>query len=206
MVSHCMPITGHRNEAYELSKSAEYDKTASSFKDGEDMRLCEDRHAACDSAVRGADREHLPPNRLNVDILVVCRQAYVEANPILWSTNTWAIHDISSWCQCRGRRNALQRRLIKKGHLGMNVVTDYVHKTAISLFKIWDELHIDITVNYRDLKQSQFYENSCVLAYPTNLLVRQYFRAKKITVICSGRVEETWTPREKVVENKHTTT
>lgn len=62
MVSHCMPITGHRNEAYELSKSAEYDKTASSFKDGEDMRLCENRHAACDSALRGADREHLPPN------------------------------------------------------------------------------------------------------------------------------------------------
>jgi hypothetical protein len=147
-------------EAYELSKSAEYDKASSSMNSGEDMRVCQNRHADCYKALRGKDRENLPPNRLDINILLVCRQAYVEANPILWSTNTWSFDRLGAWRQWRSHRNSLQRRLIKKVHLALNVILEEnIRKTDIQLFKVWEELHIDITANA--VKEQRFDQSEC---------------------------------------------
>jgi hypothetical protein len=132
-------------EAYELSKSAEYNKKATSFKAGEDMRYCRNRHATCYTELTEAlQKKTLPPNSLDVRALRVCRQAYVDANPILWGTNTWSFSSSSVWRDWRQARNALQRRLIKKVHLSQNIVLRPVTKASISEFKVWEELHLDI--------------------------------------------------------------
>ena len=85
----CQSHTTER-EAYNLSKSEEYDRAAASFRAGEDLRFSRNRHAACYQELKEAeaDSKHLPRHRVNVDVLTACRQAYVEASPILWSTNT----------------------------------------------------------------------------------------------------------------------
>jgi hypothetical protein len=151
------PVT--EKEAYELSNSAEYDKNARLLQNGADLRFCQNRHAACYSPLRAADREHLPPDRLSISLLLVCRQAYIAANPILWSTNTWGFHDIEPWRQWRQAiflaMNYIQQQLIQKVYLGANVVTECVDNYDISQFKIWDELYIDITVNSKDHTSSK---------------------------------------------------
>ncbi|CZR64417.1 uncharacterized protein PAC_14315 [Phialocephala subalpina] len=87
----CESTTTER-ETYELSKSEGYDKSAIEMKEGEDIRFCSNRHAACYKALGDADRHNHPPNKLDIDILGVCPQAYDEASAILYD-----IARFSSW-------------------------------------------------------------------------------------------------------------
>ncbi|KAF8859281.1 hypothetical protein BDZ45DRAFT_364360 [Acephala macrosclerotiorum] len=149
----CQSTTTER-EAYELSRSEEYDKSASEMNEGEDMRFCRNRHVACFKALKDADRHNRPPNKLHIELLSVCRQAYIEANPILWSTTIWSPWGYCNWRRWCDIRTPLQRQLIKKVHLDTNVVHDYVHKTNISLFANWKELYVDVTVNRSTYKHT----------------------------------------------------
>jgi hypothetical protein len=82
-------------KAYELSQSADYEQAAGSFKKGEDVRCCKNCHAACYVAFNS--EMGMPSTTLDLRLLRVCRQVYMEANPVLWGTNTWALHDRGSW-------------------------------------------------------------------------------------------------------------
>jgi hypothetical protein len=113
------------------------------------MRLCGNRHRACELELANRPLEiTLPPNRLNVGVLAVCRQVYVEVNPILWSTNTWSFEYDGTWrCWMRGR-NALQKRLIKKIHFSKDPYFGLINKATILALKL-EELNIDIISTWR---------------------------------------------------------
>ena len=117
-------------DGYELFKSEEYDAQNSSQAD---IRLSQERHAVCyscyddcldatpyrfaDEYVGGPkDLEKLARNRIDISLLKVCRQIYVETNPILWGTTTWSFTHALAFSQFMNRRNANQRRLMKKLH------------------------------------------------------------------------------------------
>lgn len=134
------------------------------MKEGEDMRLCENRHSACYKALKDADRHNRPPNKLHMELLSVCRQAYIEANPILWSTTTWSPWGIGNWRTWCDLRTPLQRQLIKKVHLDTDVVRDYVHKTSITPFANWKELYVSVTVTKSAYTNSEYF-------YPFQLLL-----------------------------------
>lgn len=139
------PIT--EPEAYELSKAADYDMTAENMKLGEDMRFCFNRHCACYKALHTADSRNHPPNRLPIEIMLACRQAYVEIQPILWATTIWSFHDALSWREWLNNRNTQQKRCLKKIHLAGNVVADVPHLSVLVRFKPLDELYVDITTD-----------------------------------------------------------
>lgn len=108
------------------------------------MRLCGNRHRACELELVGHSTEqNLPPNRLNVGVLAVCQQVYVEVNPILWSTNTWSLERQRTWRYWMSGRNALQKRLIKKIHFSHEVAFGLNNKATILALKL-EELNIDI--------------------------------------------------------------
>jgi hypothetical protein len=138
-------------EAYQLSRSKDYEEAARSMKKGEDLRCCKNRHAACYRAFNS--KLDQPSITLDLRLLRVCRQVYVEASPVLWGTNTWAFHDGSSW---KGWRligdenpfglNATQRGMIKAVHLAPNLLRDPLTKKDLSLFKALEKVYIDVTL------------------------------------------------------------
>ena len=108
------------------------------------MRLCGNRHRACELELVGHSTEqNLPPNRPNVGVLTVCRQVYVEVNPILWSTNTWSLECQHTWHYWMSGRNALQKRLIKKIHFSAAAAYGLINKATILALKL-AELNMDI--------------------------------------------------------------
>jgi hypothetical protein len=78
-----------------------------------------------------------------VGVLAVCRQVYVELNPILWTTNTWSFRDKGTWRYWVSGRNALQKRLIKKIHFSEDAAFGRINKSTIRALKL-KELNIDI--------------------------------------------------------------
>jgi hypothetical protein len=157
------------------------------LKEGEDVRYCWNRHHACRTELSSHDKkDDLPPNRLKVDVLTVCRQVYVETNPILWSTNTWSFHYKDAWRCWLRKMNANQKRLVKKVHLSRGVVFDFMTKSTISALKDLEELNVDIfTWNGPDFRNSEFehYFPKPHTATVLITLVKQFFRAERITVI-----------------------
>ena len=121
-------------DGYELFKSEEYDAQNSSQAD---IRLSQERHAVCyscyddcldatpyrfaDEYVGGPkDLEKLARNRIDISLLKVCHQIYVETNPILWGTTTWSFTHALAFSQFMNGRNANQRRFMKKLHLDLD--------------------------------------------------------------------------------------
>ncbi|KAN0102837.1 hypothetical protein V8E51_011150 [Hyaloscypha variabilis] len=132
-------------KAYELSKTLKNVQTTSMKPEEAKILLCGDRHAACyaDIAVKSCDNT-FTLRGLDVSALTVCRQVYVDANPILWATNTWSFHMSSAWRLWLENRNAIQRRLLRKVHLCHSAILKFVPKATISAFKGLEELNIDI--------------------------------------------------------------
>lgn len=139
------------DEAYQLSRSKDYEEAVRSMKKGGDLRCCKNRHAACYRAFNS--RLDQPSITLDLRLLRACRQVYVEASPVLWGTNTWAFHDRSSW---KGWRligdenpfglNATQRGMIKSVHLAPNLVRYRLAKKDLSLFQALEKVYIDVTL------------------------------------------------------------
>jgi len=143
------PIT--EKEAYDLSRNVAYEQATGSFRKGEDMRICQNRHAPCYNALEAAYRENMPLNRVDINILLVCRQAYLEANPILWNTNVWSFHCQKHWIEWYSKRHATHRKELKKVHFGMELMSGYSPYRFESVAKYqgpWKELYINIDLNY----------------------------------------------------------
>ncbi|KAG4441747.1 hypothetical protein IFR05_002738 [Cadophora sp. M221] len=165
------PIT--EKQAYDLSRNEPYETLVtgpmSRMVTKCDLRHCHNRHAVCYDALR-----HGPTKRLHIDLLSVCRQTYMEAIRLFWGTNTWSIDDFQSFRIFFARRNTLQRSLMKKVHLGSDIVIAFPPRSLVLKFGMLEELHIDVTINCRE-----------------ELWCRPYFRSKRIFVICSGTGENT---------------
>lgn len=171
-------------DAYCLSQSADYDISAREV-GCDDMRLSSKRHSACYScyddcvnapSYRFADKyvggpkdiEKLARNRLSIGVLQVCRQVYVEANTLLWRTTTWSFTHALAFSQFMDRRNAVQRRLMRKLHLDLDPRYCWVkknwaegwyaalHKRVLSRFTALEVLHLDIRDNQYGPRQSNW--------------------------------------------------
>jgi hypothetical protein len=64
--------------------------------------------------------EHVVQREVPLQILRVCRQTYVEANPVLWSTNTFSFTSALAFGKFMYMTNALQRRLLKSIHIDLD--------------------------------------------------------------------------------------
>jgi hypothetical protein len=162
-------------DGYYLSQSADYNLTAQGI-DCNDMRLSSQRRSACyacyddcldapayrfgDQYVGGPKDIHkLARNRISIGVLKVCRQVYIEANRILWSTTTWSFTHALAFSQFMDRRNAVQRRLMQKLHLDLDPRYCWVrknwadgwyaalHKRVLSRFTALEVLYLDIRDN-----------------------------------------------------------
>jgi len=133
-------------EAYKLSRTQKNVQTVDSLKAEEaEVFLCGDRHATCLAELAAhASEDDLPPNGLIVNVLTVCRQVYVDANPILWGSNTWSFRQSSAWRVWLANMNAVQRRLIRKVHLSQGIIFEKMPKALLSALKGLEELHVDI--------------------------------------------------------------
>lgn len=110
---------------------------------------------------------HFDQLKLDIDILQVCRQIYVEANPILWETTTWAFNDVSAldlflrgkpdpWWELHDPkvqgRSAVQRKHLKKLHLEIDLDSCWdarypawqSNKEILSKFGALDVLYLDL--------------------------------------------------------------
>ena len=63
--------------------------------------------------------------RMHLAILRCCRQMYMEANPILWSTNTFSIHDHRTLKEFMAERNATQKAYMRKLRLRLDMKQRY---------------------------------------------------------------------------------
>ena len=65
--------------------------------------------------------------RMHLRVLRCCRQMYAEANPILWSTNTFSIHDHRTLKQFMAERDATQKRSIRTLRLRFDLKRRLLH-------------------------------------------------------------------------------
>jgi hypothetical protein len=206
-------------EAYELCKSKDYEESDESKEPGRDKRLSSNRHAACYSCwddgldcvwgtcdkPRGGpkDGDRLERNRLPLAILRVCRQAYVEINPIFWRTSTWSFTHCLAFYKFMYGRNAVQKRLMSKLHLDYDM-TSYIppiyredwtslapnkankaNKAMLQKFPALELLHLDAKSHPDSRYMAQFFE-----LWPIDdsvfdgLSEFQFLPLKTVTVIC----------------------
>lgn len=155
-------------EAYEMFQNS---STMDSREDGgPDMRLSRDRHAKCyrcyannfsyyhrflepgqhgDEAKRS---KFLASDRVHLAILRVCRQAYVEVNPIFWGSTTWSFVHALDFCRFMHERNTIQRRFLRKLHLDIDksVYSGFDVRYGMTARKILEKLraveimHVDV--------------------------------------------------------------
>jgi hypothetical protein len=204
-------------DGYRLSRSADYDLSAQGV-DCDDIRLSSKRHAACYScyddcldapAYRFADRyvggpkdpQRLAQARISISVLRVCRQAYVEANQVLWRTTTWSFTHALAFSQFMDRRNAVQRRLMRKLHLDLDPRYCWVrknwadgwhaalHKRVLSRFTALEVLHLDIRENQYGPRQADRIGHPAHSWWPNvamdELVELQFLPLKHVTVTCT---------------------
>jgi hypothetical protein len=117
-------------EGYELFMNSS--TTDIREQEGHDMRLPRNRRAKCysyceDFRRRRRDaqpnpRERLEHNRIHLAILRVCRQAYVEVNPILWGTTTRSFIHGKGFCKFMRERATIQRHFLRNLHLEVEML------------------------------------------------------------------------------------
>ena len=125
--------------ACELSKSGESDMKAAEKDTRMDTRLCRNRDVDCYSCYEDCldkrygmydtdvgkpiDLERLRKNRMYLDILCVCRQAYIEANPVLRGSTLLSFTHVLAFTKFMKFRNAVQRREMKNLHLSRHALS-----------------------------------------------------------------------------------
>lgn len=140
-----------------------------------DTGLCRNRHADCyacyddcldknyvmyDKNVgKPIDLERLRRNRMHLDILRVCRQAYIEANSVLWGSSLWSFTHSLAFSKFMEYRNAVQRREMKNMHLDLDMRYHWIldtwaygwysvlKKSVLVKFSALKVVHLDITGN-----------------------------------------------------------
>jgi hypothetical protein len=202
-------------EAYELYKSEEYEESAESKEPGCDKRLSRNRHAACygcwddgvdtpwgtyDKPIGGPkDCSRLEKNRLPLEILRVCRQAYVEINPIFWRTSTWSFTHCLAFYKFMYGRNAVQRRLMNKLHLDydnesfypqsyhvgwIDFVANKTNKAMLQKFSALEVLHFDARRPINPGSGPQVFGPWRIDSIFDGLSDIQFLPLKTVTVIC----------------------
>lgn len=140
-----------------------------------DVRKCRDRHAKCydcyddclvplyseydENVGKPINPDQLAGNRVHLELLRVCRQTYIEANPVLWSSTLWSFTHSLAFTKFMEHRNAVQRRTMRKLHLDLDMRYAWkshtwaywwyasLHKSVLSKFSALDVVHLDITGN-----------------------------------------------------------
>lgn len=147
-------------QAYEYSKSEDYEKAVTTNQKP-DLRNADVRHKTCYRNLTAAQNVGAQgPGGLDLRILRVSRQIYVEANPVLWGTTTWSFRRNDHFRRWAEARNAFQRRLIKKVHLCDNrSFLRVIPKSVIMLFKkTFDVVYLNIEDwNARSSLEGKFY-------------------------------------------------
>jgi hypothetical protein len=205
-------------DGYLLSKSADYDLLAQGV-GCDDVRLSFKRHSACyscyddcldapaysfgDQYVGGPKDPHrLARNRISISVLRVCRQVYVEVNQLLWRTTTWSFTHALAFSQFMDRRNAVQRRLMRKLHLDLDPRYCWVrknwadgwhaalHKRVLSRFTGLEVLHLDITDNQYGPRQANRIGHPAHPWWPNvamdELVELQFLPLEHVTVTCTN--------------------
>lgn len=84
-------------------------------------------------------------DRLQLHLLQVCRQIYIEAIRVLYTTTTWSFDRHTGWYDFIRSRNPLQRRLVKTVHLEDNVIySSFDMRTLTSGFEL-DMVYAEIS-------------------------------------------------------------
>lgn len=78
------------------------------------MGSCDSDSDSIYSMYSGVSETGPDPRRLDLRLLRTCRQVYVEANPILYASNTFQIGDPNTLLRFVNSRNAVQKRLLRK--------------------------------------------------------------------------------------------
>lgn len=96
----------------------------SNEEDGPDMRLSRDRHAKryrcyhhksspyhtfqepAQESYQADSGKRVERKKVHLAILSVCRQAYVEVNPIFWGSTTWSFMHALDFCKFMHERRA----------------------------------------------------------------------------------------------------
>ena len=203
-------------DGYNLSRSEQYDLSARQV-GCTDMRLSSKRHETCyscyddcldappycfaDRYVGGPRDPHkLARKRLDIGVLRVCRQLYIEANQVLWRTTTWSFTHALAFSQFMDRRNALQRRLMRKLHLDLDprycwVMKNWaegwyaaLHKRVLSKFTSLQVLHLDIRENQYGPRHADIIGQPAHYWWPNvamdELVELQFLPLRDVTVTC----------------------
>jgi hypothetical protein len=176
---------------------------------GLDMRLSCNRHAKCydyckDFRIGRKDeqpspRERLERNRIHIAILSVCRQAYVEVNPILWGSTTWSFTQGIEFYKFLGERTAIQRRFLRKLHLDIEKWNQHewgsillgqfngiTKEPILKTFRALEVLHVDIKSQDPYFTHTPF-ELSLKAARPY-VFALQFLPLKTVTVTVMRRI------------------
>lgn len=213
-------------DGYLLSKCEDYELSARGV-GCIDMRLSSQRHAACyscyddcldappyrfgDQHVGGPkDRHKLAKNRIDISVLRVCRQVYVEANRMLWRTTTWSFTHALAFSHFMDGRNAVQKRLMRKLHLDLDPRYCWVrknwaegwyaalHKRVLSQFKALEVLHLDIRDNQYGPHVANIIGEPAHPWWPNvamdELRELQFLPLKNVTVVCAETSKCDWWP------------
>jgi len=165
------------SEQAELSKSQKYHEAEG----GVDT---EKIHAECHRILK-LEAEDRKPYQINLSILRVCRQAYVETNPILWNTTTWSFSEslsgqsISSFCN---HRNALQRREMRKLDLSSHIwglENIQISEAIVKKFKSLDTLYVRVKDSRYDRKLFFFLASSTIRSLTTTRNYQAFLQCKK---------------------------
>ena len=171
-------------QAHTLFHSEVYNEYAASQPAELDQRVCRYRHKPCyaryddcigrslhshyDDQVGGPiDYQAIARNRLPSQALRVCRQMYIEINPVLWGTNIWSFTHSRTLYKFLDSRNAVQRRILKKLHLDLDPRYSWreehwayfwfsvLNRSLLKKFPAVHTVHIDITGN-RSVRNSDW--------------------------------------------------
>lgn len=99
----------------------------------------------------------LPLLKLRLEVLRTCRQVYSEANPILWSTNTFSFEDQYSFTHFVDVRSAVQKRLLRCIRLTMvlshprgNMWNDALSMAVVKSLRGLRVLHVHIRHRFHE--------------------------------------------------------
>lgn len=114
------------------------------------------------TAIKIVETVPLRKIRINLGILSVCRQAYIETNHFLWGTTVWSFTNSLAFGKFLANRSAIQRRHMRKIHLDLDPRygwisqtlwgywwTEALRKSPLTRFAALEVVHLDIMEHLR---------------------------------------------------------
>ncbi|MCJ1293717.1 hypothetical protein MMC34_005272 [Xylographa carneopallida] len=116
----------------------------------------------CDRPFCPATESHQEYNagrKLQLSLLGSCRQIYVEANKVLWGTNTFSFEGTKLLRDFLAQLNAQQKQLLRKVHVKWNALGlhfDALSKATIKALRGLKVLHITMALNISPFQYSRW--------------------------------------------------